>query len=196
MSFFLKNCYTQKLGKLNESRLPLFIKMDEDVVINAIKFGELIRKLSERKEEAFIAGMELRSPYWGPNREAGSRDFVPFDVYPHSRWLYDYVGGATYFMTAEACRMLFEYLKCLPAMISIEDVEISGNLRERLKIPIIPLTRHWFPFGIQRDVLSAAYSNAITKEMENLIFVHYMPQLSDKNYKVIWDYFVKNQFFT
>ena len=197
MAFYLEHCYEENTDSKLAGNSPLFLKMDEDPVVNPAKLLDILPGLSGNgNRNEFMAGSVFRNASWGPIRDSSLRDYVPTDIYPHSLWLFDFLSGPAYFLSPLSVKRTFEYVRCLPATMTYDDVDITGLLRIRLHIPIIDLTQFWFPAGISEDVRQFARANAAPPpSFHRLTFAHYSPQLADDDYAIIWNYFDRNFFF-
>ena len=136
----------------------------------------------------------MKGPWWGPNRDPNARDYVPVELYRPNSWT-DYLNGPAYFLSPAAVSMIFEYVRCLPALLTVMDVEIAGLLLVKLKIPMIDLTQYYYPgWGID-DMLAAARTGMNIMKFKEISIVHSVPPISEESFLLLWNFYIKNNFF-
>ncbi len=195
MSLYLLKCYESRNSPANiNPNLPIFGKMNDDVVINPHIFMKMVMILSKHKSESFVAGNQFFDPQWRPERSPPARDYVPSELFPSEFW-WEFFSGILFFMNPEAVRMIFEYARCLPALMALEDPELTGVLRVKLNISGIAFNEHYhFTYFVDKLLNATKSLNEIQKYKEKGIF-HQVPAMSFEQYDKLWNFMKFNNFF-
>ena len=189
---FLENCYKINSHIYN----PIYAKIDDDVIINPYNFIEIIKNLMQTKQPLWTAGYAFINPVWGPIRNKAHEDYVPLSLYPRER-LPTFLTGPTYFLSIESVRQIYEYFLCLPAIWHVEDVEITGILREKLNISVIQLKQfyHYNPQEHVRSILTFNANSTSQKWIKDIFVFHFYPNLSQEQQQ-IWNLMASHNFFS
>ncbi len=146
---------------------PILIKMDDDLIINPILFRKIIENLALFPNPIWTAGelVERKTSY---------------------------LNGQTYFISGPAVHMIWEFARCFPLQPP-DDVELMGNIRDKLKIVAIPLNNYYTNGRNIGPVLKAARINVGVNEQRNKTIIH--PCCQEEDYRTIWKFFVRYNFF-
>ena len=120
------------------------LKVDDDVFVNMFKLIEYITS----NEEMFSKSRHLMCHVWKDAkvvRKEGTKWYMPYSVYTAETFP-DYCSGSAVIATTEVLRQLYEESRFVPH-INIDDVYITGILRQRLDIPIRSLNNYYSLFG-------------------------------------------------
>ncbi len=188
MRFYLERCYT-----FGQEKNPAFLKMDDDLIVNPFLLLKILKNLTESPIEYWAAGQFIVFPNNKPVKRTshGSHPFYLF--YPFDKWPPDFLNGPTFIFSGETVRIMFEYVRCLPALLGVEDVELGGIFPKILNITIVPLNQFYTPPKHIDAILKAARENVGQEKQSSIAIIH--PYFEEENFWIIWKFFVRNRFF-
>ena len=116
---------------------PIIIKLTDDTVVFASNLIRLIQILANSPNDLRIAGQTVPKNYHTMIRDPTHRHYVPEYIYGNSKIGVSYAAGVCYLISYPAAKMIFDYAKCLTAILFQDDLMVTGLLREKLSIPLL-----------------------------------------------------------
>ena len=114
---------------------PIIVKMTDDVVVYPRNFINILKSI-DNSRTSFGMGGEARGFIYDFYRNPNHKHYVPYYIYSKAVIDGEYAAGICYFMSYSAAKQIFEYSKCLTALLFQDDAIITGFLRKKLGISL------------------------------------------------------------
>ena len=184
---FLIDYINLPVSSLTPEQFPIIIKTSSDVLINPSQLMKMVEYLRNLKMYEFLAGMQGQNILF--ERFHDDKHFMPEYIIP-GKGVKGLLHGATYLLSYSAAKQILDYSKCLPAIPYLDDIVLTGILRERLGFATIKMNQCWLIST--EEVLDSALNGRNASKYRNIAIYHNEPAINREQYKLLWHYLNKN----